>query len=251
MSNTLVTRRRTWAWLSIIGGALLFVGELLHPTAVSGLDERQTVAAELGDPLWIPAHALSLAGMTVLLIGMIAFVSSHATGNSAPRELRREDAPLAITGPVTKGARRAALWVAVATGLYVIQGIPHLVAFVDRDELLAGQATPFLYTYYGLSVVAYPLFGFSVAALAWLSGRTLIHPVVNTLLAVVAVAFGLAPILHALTDIAVLDLLFWGAAVVALWFVAIGIIALARDHRERCHPARTREGQGRGGDSYH
>jgi len=251
MSNTLVTRRRIWAWLSIIGGALLFVGELLHPTAVSGLDERQTVAAELGDPLWIPAHALSLAGTAVLLIGMIAFVSSHTTGNLGPRELRREDTPLAITVPLTKGARRAALWVAVATGLYVIQGIPHLVAFVDRDALLAGQATPFLYTYYGLSVVAYPLFGFSVATLAWLSGRTLIHPVVNTLLAVVAVAFGLAPILHALTDIAVLDLLFWGAAVVALWFVAIGTIALARDHRERGHPARTHEGQGRGGDSYH
>lgn len=99
--------------------------------------------------------------------------------------------------------------------------------------------------------MAYPLFGFSVAALAWLSGRTLIHPLINILLAVVAVGFGLAPILHALTDIAVLDLLFWGAAVVALWFVAIGIIALARDHRERRHPARTREGQGGGGDSYH
>jgi len=31
-----------------------------------------------------------------------------------------------------------------------------------------------------------------------------------------------------LTDIAVLDLLFWGAAAVALWFVAIGISALTR-----------------------
>jgi hypothetical protein len=184
----------------------------------------------------------------VLLIGMIAFVSSHTTASSTPRELRREAAPLAITGPVTKGARRAALWVAVATGLYAIQGIPHLMAFVDRDELLAGQATPFLYAYYGLSVIAYPLFGFSVAALAWLSGHTLTHSVVNALLAVVAVAFGVTPILDALSDIAVLGLLFWGAAVVALWFVAIGIIALAQDHRERYHTARTSEGQGRGSD---
>jgi hypothetical protein len=197
----------------IIGGALLFVGEVLHPVPASGLEEQQAVATELGDPLWIPAHALSLAGMAVLLIGMITFVRSPTTGDPALRGL-------------TKGARRAALWVTVALGLYVIQAIPHLWAFVDRDEQLAGQATPVLFTYYGLSVVAYPLFGFSVAALAWLSGRTLTHPVVNALVAIIAVAFGLALILHALTDIAVLDLLFWGAAVVALWFVAIGIIAL-------------------------
>lgn len=53
---------------------------------------------------------------------------------------------------------------------------------VDRDSLrwCAGEGPPpFLYAYYGLAVVAYPLFGFSVAALAWLSGRTLIHPVMN------------------------------------------------------------------------
>lgn len=194
---------------------MLFVGELLHPAPASGLEERQAVAAELGDRLWIPSHALSLVGVAVLLVGMIAFVRSHPTSDSAP-------------GGLTKGARRAALWATGAIGLYVIQAIPHLVAFVDRDELLAGQATPFLHAYYGLTIVAYPLFGFSVAALAWLSGRTLTHPVVNILVAIVAVAFGLAPILHILTDIAVLDLLFWGAAAVALWFVAIGISALTR-----------------------
>lgn len=173
------------------------------------------MATELGAPLWIPAHALSLAGMTLLLIGMIAFVGSHTTGDSAPRVL-------------TRGARRAALWVTVALGVYVVQGIPHLLAFVDRDELLAGQATPFLYSYHGLAVVSYPLFGFSVVALALFSGRTLVHPVVNILVAIVAVAFGLAPILYVLTDIAVIDLFFWGAAAVALWFVAIGGVALAR-----------------------
>ena len=194
---------------------MLFVGELLHPVPASGLEEQQAVATELADPLWIPAHALSLAGMAVLLIGMIAFVRSHTTGDPALRGL-------------TKGARRAALWVTVALGLYVIQAIPHLMAFVDRDELLAGQTTPVLYAHYGLAVVAYPLVGFSVAALAWLSGRTLTHPVVNTVVAIVAVAFGVAPILYALTEIAVLELLFWGAAVVASWFVTIGISALTR-----------------------
>jgi hypothetical protein len=219
VSSTVATRRRTWAWLSIIGGAVLFVGELLHPVPASGLEERQAVATELGDRLWIPAHALSLTGVAVLLIGMIAFVSSHRASGSVPDGL-------------TQGARRAAFWVAVALGLYVIQAIPHLLAFVDRNELLAGQATPVLYAYYGLTIVAYPLFGFSVAALAWLSGRTLTHPMVNLLVAIIAVAFGLAPILHVLTDIVVLDLLFWGAAAVALWFVAIGISALARQSRQ-------------------
>jgi hypothetical protein len=210
--------RRIWAWLSILGGVLLLGGEVLHPPAVSGLPEGQLLATQLGDPLWIPAHVLSLAGLVVLLIGMIAFVRSLTAGDPALRGL-------------STGARRAAVWVRLALGLSVIQAIPHLAAFLDRDELLTGQTTPVVFAYYALAGVAYPLFGFSVAALALLSGQALTHPVVNAVVALIAVAFGLAPLLYPLTlydlaDIPGLELLFYGAAAVALWFVLIGITAV-------------------------
>jgi hypothetical protein len=179
VNGTSETQRRIWAWLSILGGVLLFGGEVLHPPAVSGLPEQDALATTLGDPLWIPAHVLSLVGLAVLLIGMIAFVRSLTAGDPALRGL-------------TKGARRAAFWMTLALGLTVIQAIPHLAAFLDRDELLAGQATPVVFAYYGLAGVAYPLFGFSVAALALLSGHALAPPVVNAVVALVAVGFGVA-----------------------------------------------------------
>ena len=179
VKGTSVPQRRIWAWLSILGGVLLFGGEVLHPPAVSGRPERQVLATQLADPLWIPAHVLSPAGLAVLLIGMIAFVRSLTAGEPA------------LCG-LTKGARQAAFWVTLALGLIVIQAIPHLAAFLDRDELLAGRPTPVVFAYYGLAGVAYPLFGFSVAALALCSGHALTHPVVNTVVALVAVAFGVA-----------------------------------------------------------
>ena len=58
---------------------------------------------------------LSLTGLAVLLIGMIAFVRSLTAGDPALRGL-------------TKGARRAAGGVMLALGLIVIQAIPHLAA---------------------------------------------------------------------------------------------------------------------------
>ena len=181
---------------------------MLHPPAVSGLPEDQVLATQLGDPLWIPAHVLSLAGLAVLLIGMIVFVRSLTGGDTTLRGL-------------TRGARRAAFWVTLALGLTVIQAIPHLAAFLDRDELLAGRATSVVFAYYALAGLAYPLFGFSVAALALFSGHVLTHPAVNAVVALLAVAFGLAPLLYSLTlydlaDIPGLELLFYGAAVVAL-----------------------------------
>jgi hypothetical protein len=54
--------KKIWAWLSNLGGALLLVDELLHPTAASGPDERRTVAAELVDfAVDLGARAQSLA----------------------------------------------------------------------------------------------------------------------------------------------------------------------------------------------
>lgn len=151
---------------------------------------------------------------------MIAFVRSLAVGDGALRGL-------------AGGARRSAFWVTLALGLTLVQAIPHLAAFLDREELLAGQTTPVVFAYYALAGVAYPLFGFSVAALALFSGHALAHPVMNAGVALVAVAFGVAPLLYPLTlygqvDIPGLELLFYGVAVIALWFVLIGIITVAR-----------------------
>lgn len=196
------------------GGVLFVIGGPLHPRSDSSLPEAQATAKLIGAANWVPSHALILAGAIGFLIGLFGLARSRM--------------------PLSTGARRAAQIAAVGAVLFVVESIFHLGAFLDEDAARAGGATPILSTHEVLSLFAYPLFTFAVAALAVLSGRLLTHPVVGAVGAIGAVAFGVAPALVGLADIEALAVLFpIGGILMALWFTVVGVTALIRGSARR------------------
>lgn len=134
------------------------------------------------------------------------FVSRSGLG------LSRSQVPLLAT------ARRAA-WIATAASVaLILEGIPHLAATSDESAVLAGQTTPFLTGHLFGTVVIYPLFGLSIAALAVPSGRSLTHPIIAVISAVGAVAWGFAPLAVGPLGIDALDVLFNGTQLWTAWF---------------------------------
>ncbi|MEJ7772995.1 MAG: hypothetical protein WKF51_13915 [Geodermatophilaceae bacterium] len=203
-----------WPWVLIASGVLFVIGGSLHPNEDSSLPDPEATAGAIGTNTWIPAHGLLLVSAIGFLIGLFALVRSDL--------------------PLPSAARRAA-WVAtVGAGLYAVEGVFHLAAFADEDALLAGEATPFLSTHLTMGLVVYPLFTFAVAALAVLSRGTLTHPAIGVLGAIGAVIFGVAPALVGLADIEALGWMFpVGGILMALWFTAVGVTALARGSARR------------------
>lgn len=196
-----------WPWALAAGGVLGFAGGLLHPDMDPALSGPPVLAAWVGDPLWIPSHSLILAAAVLLLPGLLGLAGSQV--------------------PLSRTARRAA-WVAVAASiLLVLESIPHLAAAFEESAVLAGQPTPFLTGHLIGAAVVYPLFGFSVAALALLSGRSLVHPIIGVLGAIGAVVWGVAPLAVGPLGIDALGVLFAGAQLWTAWFVVVGVRALA------------------------
>ena len=119
----------------------------------------------------------------------------------------------------------------------------HLAAMVDRTALIAGAATPVLTTHLTLAVVAYPAFGFSMAALAALGARN--RAVGGASIALLGVVGGLmdavaAPIV-VLTRDERYSWLFTGIAFLALWMCLAAVWPRSRgSHRLRAHDGRHR-----------
>ena len=120
----------------------------------------------------VASHSLFLAAAVLALPGLLRLARSR--------------------GALSTAARRAAWVAAGASALWILEGIPHLLAPFDESAVLAGQPTPFLTGHLIGAVIVYPLVGFSIASLAVLSGRSLVHPIIGLVGAMGAAAFGLA-----------------------------------------------------------
>ena len=105
----------------------------------------------------------------------------------------------------------------------MIESVPHLPAPIDHSAVLSDGATPFLNGHLFGSVLVYPFFGFSVAALALLSGRRLVHPAVGVLGALGAAAFGFAPIAVGSLGIDEFGVLF-SSGLLMSWFGVVGAV---------------------------
>jgi hypothetical protein len=170
----------------------------------------------VGDSLWVPSHVGILVWAVLLVPGLLGLARSG----------------------LLSGAARTAAWVAFGVSiLWLVESVPHLLAALDQDALLAGQSAPFLYGHLVGATLVYPLIGFSVAALALLSGRTLTHPVLGVLGAVGAAAFGFAPVAVGPLGIDALGFLFTGLLLFALWTAAVGVTALIRRRSSVPQPA--------------
>src|SRR2546425_324021 len=142
---------RTWRPTLALAGILLLIGGPLHPKADTTKSFVESTALMLANPNWPVAHALMLASYIVLLLAFVG--AAH-----------RSDIPNSV--------RRILRFAQVGAALSVAEMIFHLAAVVDRSSLMAGGPTPVLTTHMTLAVVAYPMLGLSVAALAFQGATT-------------------------------------------------------------------------------
>ena len=196
-----------WPWLLLVGGTAGFVGSLLHPQGDPTLTGDAALAAEVGDPLWVPSHVLVLVFVALLVPGLFG---------------------LARSGVLSGAARTAALVASAAAVVWLAESVPHLLAAADHHALLAGQPTPFLTAHMVTAGTVYPLATFPLAALALLGGRRLANPVLNVLGALGAVAFGIAGFAaYTLGSEQLLDL-FAGSLLLTAWVAVVGGTAVVR-----------------------
>lgn len=195
-----------WPWVLIVGAVALFIGGILHPEEDPALSGHAAEAAWIGDPLWVPSHSLILLSSTLFALGLFGLLRSHP------------DLPTA--------ARRAGWVTAAGAVLLVIENVPHLAAASESDAAAAGHSTPFLSTHMALSLVAFPVFGFALAAFAVLSGRHLTHPALAIAAVIGGISWGLGPWAVGPLGLEQLDVLFIIGMLMALWFAVVGIRAL-------------------------
>ena len=197
-----------------VGGALLAVGGTMHPHETSG-SMHESLLALIGSPVWLPAHAVLLAGMLTALVGLVL--------------LRRHDAFPAGVRPWLTGTIVA--W-AVATPEFV----PHLLAGGEHDALEAGGATPMVDTHLALSTLTTPLVGVSVALLAVAVARATPTWPARTLAALAVVGglgFAVAAPLLAVTGNPQVSNLFAAQTLIDVWIIgtSVRVVRSAKEAR--------------------
>jgi hypothetical protein len=183
-----------WRLFFILAGGMVLVGGPRHPGG--------TMVEMLGNPEWIPAHTLMLAGFLLLLFGLVAF------SRDARTPAMRRWARVAIAG----------------AALQAVEMALHTAAALDHANLMAGRATPILSTHLALAVVAYPLFaatiiGFIVASARqramgsrWIAWTGVLG----------ALGHGIAP-LAGLTGVPWARSLFPAVVGLAIWLILVGL----------------------------
>ncbi|MFS8096162.1 hypothetical protein LFM09_03390 [Lentzea alba] len=194
-----------WPWTLVAGAVALVSGGMLHPEEDPSLTGHAAEAAWIGDPLWVPSHSLILLSSILFALGLTGLLRDK---------------------PLPAAARRAG-WIAVAGAvLCVVENVPHLVAHFESDAAAAGHSTPFLNTHQVLALLAFPVFGLSVAALAVLGKLT--NPLFTVGAVVGGIAWSLGPWAVGPLGLEQLDVLFIIGMLMALWFAAVGVGGLTR-----------------------
>jgi hypothetical protein len=137
-----MTRIASWRPLLLAAGVLMIGGAMTHPRDPS-------MQQMLMNPIWIPSHALMLAGYVALLASLLLLYRSGG-------------------GPVGR-------WMVIAlagTALQTLEAFFHLIAVVDAERMQAGHATPVFSTHMMLGALGYPVFALVAIALVVAGART-------------------------------------------------------------------------------
>lgn len=193
----------------MLGAAAGFVvGGLLHPQEDEALTGLVQTGAWLGDPAWVPSHLLLLVAEVLLIVGLLGLVTGHPD--------------LGVS------ARRAG-WVALAAAaLWVVEGVPHVLAAGDAHAVTGGHHAPFFSVFQQVAPLIYPIVGLSVGALATLGRGRLTHPIFAVAGVVGGGAYALGPLLEGLGGIDEVDFLYPLGLLMAVWFAAVGATELMR-----------------------
>jgi hypothetical protein len=198
--------KRTTGWRVsfALAGVALLIGGPLHPAPDTHLGFDQATARMLADPHWVPAHTAMLMSFALIGVGLWLLYRS---------------------GDVS-GTLRTAVGIATAASvLSVIELVFHLLAYSEAAALSAGRSTPLVDIHIALAVVAYPAIGLSLAAVAWLGGRTraLTHPIIGAVGALGGLLHAIAAPLVVLTKDQSYSVLFKGAILFVPWLVALAV----------------------------
>lgn len=162
-------RPHGWRLALLASGALVLAGGPMHPDSDASGSVREELAAMTADDLWVPGHALVVAGTVLLVVGLWLARRQQVWPRAADR-------PLALA--------------VVALSLYAVETVFHLAAVVDSHALHHGHAAPVAFTHLGLAAVLYPLSGVAVVYLAATLARS--QNGVRRLVALLGVVGGLA-----------------------------------------------------------
>jgi hypothetical protein len=198
--------------LTAVAGILFIAGGALHPAVTRHVSFARHTANMLARGTWLPSHSLLLVSLIVLGGGLARL--RRSCGDDARLE--------------------AVVLVAMAAiGLGALELVFHLAAKVERADLLAGRHVPIVATHEALAVVAYPIYGIALAAVAVELARTKggIFRSVALLGIAGGILHGIAAPLVVLSRDQDLSFLFKGAVLLGIWMVIAGA-ALARRRRE-------------------
>jgi hypothetical protein len=162
-------RPQGWRLALLASGATLLAGGPMHPDSDASDSMREELATMTADEMWVPGHALIVAGTVLLVVGLWMARRRQVWPPAAGR-------PLAVA--------------VVALSLYAVETVFHLAAVVDSHALHAGHAAPVAFTHLGLAAVLYPVSGLAVVYLAATLAR--IQGGLRRAVAVLGVAGGLA-----------------------------------------------------------
>ncbi len=189
-----------WRLCFILSALFMIAGGPQHPGG--------TMAEMLGDPKWVPAHSLMLAGYITLLAGLLLYKRSTSLPASLPAS-----------------ANRWLQFAIVGTVLQTIEMAMHTAAVVDHHHLVAGQSTPVLTTHLWLAVFFYPIFGLTITGfiIAGMRNRVIGSPWIGWLGIAGVLAQGAAPALIILFKIEWARILFPFLMLFALWLILAGL----------------------------
>jgi hypothetical protein len=191
-----MTRIASWRPLLLAAGVLMIAGSATHPRDPS-------MQQMLMNPIWVPSHALMLAGYVALLASLFLL---HRSGG----------------GP-------AGRWMGIAlagTALQTLEAFFHLVSVVDAERLQAGHATPVFTVHMLLGAVGYPVFAIVAMMLvvAGARGRTLGAWWIAPLGVLGALLPGLAGVLVIWMGMSGVGVLFAGIALFGLWAIVSAML---------------------------
>ncbi|MEN3333531.1 MAG: hypothetical protein V7641_2896 [Blastocatellia bacterium] len=200
-----------WRLCFILAALFLLTGGPQHPGG--------TMAEMLGNPKWVPAHSLLLAGFVTLLAGLLLYQRTTSLPARTQRWLR---------------------FAVIGTALQAVEMALHTAAVVDHDHLTAGSGTPVLTTHLWLAVVFYPIFALTFIGfiIAGMRDQVLGSPWIAWLGIIGLLAHGAAAPLVVLLKVAGASILFPFLLCFALWLILAGLWPLRVKggqgiHRER------------------
>jgi hypothetical protein len=160
----------------------------------------------LADRAWVPAHALLLVSFVLAAAGLAGLARSRV-----------------LSAAGTLAARVAVAGAALST----VEMTFHLAAVTERHAFAVGRSAPIVSIHMALAVVAYPVFGLAIAALAIIERGRLgrLWRAACVVGALGAIAHGVSAPIVVLSRDQQFSPLFKGAASMAIWFVVLSVVA--------------------------